>query len=300
MRELRALSDAGGRVDKELKKLEERSERLSREIYGELTIWQRVQLSRHPDRPYFLDYLERLFEDFIELHGDRGFGDDPAVVSGFARFRWPLGGRDRPAEGAHGQAEAVAQLRHGAPRGLPQSLPHHGAGRALPAAGAHVHRHAGCLSGPRRRGARPERGHRRCAAHVVAAHGAGHRDGDRRGRLGRRARPRRGQPRVHARERHLQRDHTRGLRLDPVARRRARRPMPPSSSSCWPATSTSWESSTRCSRSRWGARTATSIAPRRWWATPSRARWPSLRRSRPAGLREQRYQKFRALGQFVE
>ncbi|MFT3922685.1 MAG: acetyl-CoA carboxylase carboxyltransferase subunit alpha [Myxococcales bacterium] len=86
LRELKTLSDGGGRVDKELKKLEERSERLSREIYGELTIWQRVQLSRHPDRPYFLDYLERIFDDFVELHGDRAFADDPAVVAGFARF----------------------------------------------------------------------------------------------------------------------------------------------------------------------------------------------------------------------
>jgi acetyl-CoA carboxylase carboxyl transferase subunit alpha len=86
VKELRALSETGGRVDKELKKLEERSEKLSREIYGDLTIWQRVQLSRHPERPYFLDYLERLFTDFIELHGDRAFADDPAVVSGFARF----------------------------------------------------------------------------------------------------------------------------------------------------------------------------------------------------------------------
>ncbi len=86
LRELKALSDEGGRVEKELKKLEERSERLSREIYGELSVWQRVQLSRHPDRPYFLDYAERLFEDLIELHGDRAFGDDPAVVAGFARF----------------------------------------------------------------------------------------------------------------------------------------------------------------------------------------------------------------------
>src|SRR5689334_17274596 len=84
--ELKALSDGGGRVDKELKKLEERSEKLQREIYGDLTIWQRVQLSRHPDRPYFLDYLERIFEDFVELHGDRAFADDPAVVAGFARF----------------------------------------------------------------------------------------------------------------------------------------------------------------------------------------------------------------------
>ncbi len=86
LKDLKALSDGGGRVDKELKKLEERSERLSREIYGDLTIWQRVQLSRHPDRPYFLDYAERLFEDFVELHGDRAFGDDPAVIAGLARF----------------------------------------------------------------------------------------------------------------------------------------------------------------------------------------------------------------------
>jgi acetyl-CoA carboxylase carboxyl transferase subunit alpha len=86
LRELKSLSDDGGRVDRELKKLEERSEKLSREIYGELSIWQRVQLSRHPDRPYFLDYAESLFEDFVELHGDRAFADDPAVVTGFARF----------------------------------------------------------------------------------------------------------------------------------------------------------------------------------------------------------------------
>src|SRR4051794_30998089 len=86
LRELKSLSDGGGRVDKELKKLEERSERLSRKIIGELTIWQRVQLRRHPNRPYFLDYLERIFEDFVELHGDRAFADDPAVVAGFARF----------------------------------------------------------------------------------------------------------------------------------------------------------------------------------------------------------------------
>ena len=86
VRELKALSDGGGRVDRELKKLEERTERISREVYGELSIWQRVQLSRHPDRPYFLDYAERLFEDLLELHGDRAFGDDPAVVAGFARF----------------------------------------------------------------------------------------------------------------------------------------------------------------------------------------------------------------------
>jgi acetyl-CoA carboxylase carboxyl transferase subunit alpha len=50
------------------------------------TAFDRVKLARHPDRPYSLDYIERLFEDFVELHGDRRFADDPAVVCGFARF----------------------------------------------------------------------------------------------------------------------------------------------------------------------------------------------------------------------
>src|SRR5258706_8105298 len=50
------------------------------------TAFDRVKLARHPDRPYALDYIERLFEDFVELHGDRRFADDPAIVTGFARF----------------------------------------------------------------------------------------------------------------------------------------------------------------------------------------------------------------------
>ena len=70
----------------ELSRLEERVETLSREIYDQLTVWQKVQLSRHPDRPYFLDYVERIFDDVIELHGDRAYSDDPAIVAGFARL----------------------------------------------------------------------------------------------------------------------------------------------------------------------------------------------------------------------
>jgi acetyl-CoA carboxylase carboxyl transferase subunit alpha len=50
------------------------------------TAFDRVKLARHPDRPYALDFIERLFEDFVELHGDRRFADDPAIVCGFARF----------------------------------------------------------------------------------------------------------------------------------------------------------------------------------------------------------------------
>jgi acetyl-CoA carboxylase carboxyl transferase subunit alpha len=82
--DLRAAG-AGG-LEAEVRRLEQQAERLAREIYEDLSTWQKVQLSRHPDRPYMLDYVERLFEDFVELHGDRVFGDDPAIVAGFARF----------------------------------------------------------------------------------------------------------------------------------------------------------------------------------------------------------------------
>jgi acetyl-CoA carboxylase carboxyl transferase subunit alpha len=73
-------------VQSEIKKLEERARRLREEIYSRLTRWQRVQLARHPQRPYALDYIERMTADFIELHGDRAFGDDPAIVCGVAKL----------------------------------------------------------------------------------------------------------------------------------------------------------------------------------------------------------------------
>jgi len=82
--ELKAVAASG--MDGEIHRLEDRVTKLRREIFAELSTWQKVQLSRHPDRPYFLDYLERIFEDFVELHGDRAFADDPAIVAGFARF----------------------------------------------------------------------------------------------------------------------------------------------------------------------------------------------------------------------
>ena len=81
-----ADASARGSVGSELRKLQERADKLRLEIYGDLSVWQRVQLSRHPDRPYFMDYLERICEDFVELHGDRSFADDPAIVTGLARF----------------------------------------------------------------------------------------------------------------------------------------------------------------------------------------------------------------------
>ncbi len=71
----------------EIQALEARVAALRESIYRNLTRWQRVQIARHPERPYTLDYIEALSEGFVELHGDRCFGDDPAIVGGFATFR---------------------------------------------------------------------------------------------------------------------------------------------------------------------------------------------------------------------
>ena len=73
-------------ISKELSQLELKTEKLLHEIYDNLNAWQISQVSRHPQRPYTLDYIEKLFEDFEELHGDRAFADDPAIVGGFASF----------------------------------------------------------------------------------------------------------------------------------------------------------------------------------------------------------------------
>ena len=70
----------------QLAELEERLDETRREIYGNLSRWQVTLVARHPARPYTLDYVGRLFNGFLELHGDRQFGDDPAIVSGFAEF----------------------------------------------------------------------------------------------------------------------------------------------------------------------------------------------------------------------
>jgi acetyl-CoA carboxylase carboxyl transferase subunit alpha len=76
--------------DGEVTALRRRIDQLRTELYARLTPWQRVQVARHPNRPYALDYVEKLFGEFTELHGDRRFGDDGAIVCGFARYR------DRP------------------------------------------------------------------------------------------------------------------------------------------------------------------------------------------------------------
>jgi acetyl-CoA carboxylase carboxyl transferase subunit alpha len=85
--ELKQLS-GGAAVDftDEIVKLERKARKLQAEIFSDLSRWQIVQLARHPNRPYFLDYLGALFTDFFEIEGDRRFAADHAIISGFARF----------------------------------------------------------------------------------------------------------------------------------------------------------------------------------------------------------------------
>src|SRR2546421_6988331 len=86
---MRRVAGVGGvDVAKELQPLEQKLAELRVQIYRSLTPMQRVQVARHPKRPYALDYLRSVFSDFVELHGDRLFRDDPAVVGGCARLDW--------------------------------------------------------------------------------------------------------------------------------------------------------------------------------------------------------------------
>ena len=83
--QLRAAEDPRGSRD-EIARLEDRLGRLQQKIYGGLTAWQRAQIARHPKRPHTLDFVGLLLEDWVELHGDRVYGDDKAIVGGLARF----------------------------------------------------------------------------------------------------------------------------------------------------------------------------------------------------------------------
>ena len=87
VRELRELAKSDRALEPELRRLEDKAAKLARELFAELSPWQKVQLSRHPNRPYTLDYLDRIFTGFVELHGDRCFGEDAAIVAGFATLR---------------------------------------------------------------------------------------------------------------------------------------------------------------------------------------------------------------------
>jgi acetyl-CoA carboxylase carboxyl transferase subunit alpha len=84
--ELRGLSTESVDFSSEIRKLEQKARRLQKEVFADLSAQQKVQLARHPGRPYLMDYVGLLMDDFVELHGDRSFRDDPAIVGGLAQF----------------------------------------------------------------------------------------------------------------------------------------------------------------------------------------------------------------------
>jgi len=114
--ELRKLGEEDSAVDlgEEISRLEKRSKEALREVYRALTPWQKVQVARHPDRPHCLNYLEALFTDFTPLAGDRKFGEDNAIVAGFARFR----GQSVAVLGQEKGSDTKSRLKHnfGSPR----------------------------------------------------------------------------------------------------------------------------------------------------------------------------------------
>jgi len=83
---LKSIEGQNDQARRQIERLHERLNDLRREVSSQLNAWQRTELARHPQRPYTLDYVERLFTDWSEIHGDRGFRDDPAIVCGMARF----------------------------------------------------------------------------------------------------------------------------------------------------------------------------------------------------------------------
>jgi acetyl-CoA carboxylase carboxyl transferase subunit alpha len=123
----------GARLSGELERLQRQLDRIVAEPSDE-EIWRSVELARHPDRPYTLDYIERMLEDFVELHGDRGRADDEALVTGLGRFD----GRTVALIG-HQKGRDIQErsngTRHGLSGGLPKGDADHGARRSarLPA-----------------------------------------------------------------------------------------------------------------------------------------------------------------------
>jgi acetyl-CoA carboxylase carboxyl transferase subunit alpha len=108
--ELKKLSETGEAVDvgDEIARLEKRSRDALRDAYRSLNPWQKAQVARHPDRPHCLDYVRSLFTDFTPLAGDRSFGDDEAIVGGFARF----GGEPVAVIGQEKGNDTKSRLRH--------------------------------------------------------------------------------------------------------------------------------------------------------------------------------------------
>ena len=156
-------------VRNEIRRLRRELTDLKKRIYSQLKPWETVEVARHPERPMTTDYLELVFDEFVELHGDKFFGDDRAIRTGWAKLDTLQGHGRRPSERQDAQGTQRLLLRLRPSRGLPQGHGQDAAGRQVPHAGDLPDRHAGGLSGHRRRGARPGPGHRQFDVRDVAS-----------------------------------------------------------------------------------------------------------------------------------
>jgi acetyl-CoA carboxylase carboxyl transferase subunit alpha len=181
------LEAAGGAaVEDEVTKLREKANKQLENIYTHLTAWQKTQVARHPERPHFLDYVEHLFEEFVELAGDRKFMNDDAILGGLARFR----GKPVVVIGHEKGRDTQTRLKHnfgmGKPEGYRKAVRLIELAGTLRPAGDCAGRYVGRLPGQGRRRARP--GRSAGALHRGVPHARYADDlGDRgRGRFGRR------------------------------------------------------------------------------------------------------------------
>ena len=112
------LRESGGDVDiaAEVVKLQAKSDKLLKDTFAKLTPWQKTQVARHPERPHFKDYVAALFDEFVPLAGDRAFGDDQAILGGFATFR----GRRIMVLGHEKGDDTATRLRHNFGMGKPE------------------------------------------------------------------------------------------------------------------------------------------------------------------------------------
>ncbi len=144
-------------IGDEISRLQDKSSTLTEDIFGKLTSWQIARLARHPKRPYTLDYIEHIFTEFDELHGDRHFSDDAAIVGGVARLD------DQPVMiiGHQKGREVREKVRRNF--GMPRPEGYRKACRLMEMAerfknaDPDLHRHPGCLPRHRRRRAQSER-----------------------------------------------------------------------------------------------------------------------------------------------
>src|SRR3546814_286264 len=109
-------SDGALDISADVARLQAKSDKLLRDTYARLTPWQKTQVARHPERPHFKHYVEGLFDDFLPLAGDRAFGDDQAILGGFATFR----GRKVMVLGHEKGDDTASRLRHNFGMGKPE------------------------------------------------------------------------------------------------------------------------------------------------------------------------------------